>query len=133
VQQPHDVIIAGHRKLLRGNSSEFAVLTDGVATVGLGMEIGGLSNGTPNEDFAQLGCGIDTFHVLRFSLNCAAGLPCSATTPSTAITDVKDFELRLVTVAACANCMNSGGKTSSLHDSAWGTTPGAKLGKSECS
>lgn len=40
--------------------------------------------GTPNEDFAQLACRIDTFHVLRFSLNRAGRFPGSATMPSTA-------------------------------------------------
>jgi len=69
------------------------------------MEIGGLLIGTPNEDFAQPACRIETFHVLRFSLSCAAGLPCSATTPSTAVMDVKDSELRLVAGAGYAKCM----------------------------
>jgi hypothetical protein len=46
---------------------EFAILAEGVAPISLGMEIGGLLTGAPNEDFAQLACRIDTFHVLALA------------------------------------------------------------------
>jgi hypothetical protein len=89
VQHPRNVVIVGHRELLRGNSLERAIVANGVAPVGLGMEIRGFALGTPNEDLTELRCWIDTFHVHCLSLTCAAGSPFFGHSAIQRVMDVK--------------------------------------------
>jgi hypothetical protein len=112
--------------LLRGYALEFAILADGVATVGLGMQIGGLLSGTPNQNFAQLACRIHTFHVQGLSLNCTGGIHSLATMQFNALCGILKLERASLHIQTVQSAWPTRLEHRILHEFTEPTTTGPK-------